>query len=305
MDIGVVIVTYNRLEKLKITLDLFEKQTKKPAYIIVVNNNSTDGTSEYLEEWSKITDSYYERKTINLERNLGGSGGFYYGLARAVKEKAEWVWVSDDDAFPEIDALECAYLYLSNNLDKVEDISAICGKVLNFGNIDFYHRRSWIRGAVTTKQILSIQDDYDKGVFEINCFSYVGSIINVNKLNQVGLTEKDFFIWYDDTEHSLRLSKVGKILCVPSITIHHDTGVSNDGLTWKTYYGFRNYVLALKRHFHCNFYPELIILILKAILCPLKGKTLQEPKVRLCGIFDALRNKQGIHSTYKPGWSPK
>lgn len=305
MYIGVVIVTYNRLEKLKITLDLFDKQTRKPTYIIVVNNNSTDGTRDFLEQWSNATNTGYKREIVNLDKNLGGSGGFYHGLVQAEKEHAEWVWVSDDDAFPDKDAIECAYGYLSNNEDKINRISAICGKVLNFGNIDFYHRRSWVRGSFASKQIVSTKDDYDKNEFEINCFSYVGTIINISKMRQAGLTEKDYFIWYDDTEHSMRLSKVGKIICVPSITVYHDTGTTNDGLSWKTYYGCRNYILALKRHFPNIFYTELIILIIKAILCPIKGKKIQESRVRLCGIFDALRNKQGIHSVYKPGWKPE
>ena len=44
MKIGVVLVTYNRLEKLKIALKSYEEQTVLPKYILVVNNNSNDGT---------------------------------------------------------------------------------------------------------------------------------------------------------------------------------------------------------------------------------------------------------------------
>jgi GT2 family glycosyltransferase len=43
MDIGVVLVTFNRLEKLKIALGSYDKQTVKPKYILVVDNKSTDG----------------------------------------------------------------------------------------------------------------------------------------------------------------------------------------------------------------------------------------------------------------------
>ena len=53
MEIGVVLVTFNRLEKLKIALEAYERQTVKPKYILVVDNNSTDGTREYLENWKK------------------------------------------------------------------------------------------------------------------------------------------------------------------------------------------------------------------------------------------------------------
>ena len=50
-NVAVVIATYNRLEKLKIALTHYEKQLLLPKYIIVVDNNSTDGTDIYLSEW--------------------------------------------------------------------------------------------------------------------------------------------------------------------------------------------------------------------------------------------------------------
>ena len=53
MKIAAVIVTYNRLDMLKEVLDAFDNQIKQPDYLIVVNNASTDNTSEFLELWSK------------------------------------------------------------------------------------------------------------------------------------------------------------------------------------------------------------------------------------------------------------
>ena len=53
-DIGCVIVTFNRLEKLKKTLNIYARQSLLPLYLIVVNNASTDGTDKYLEEWKQI-----------------------------------------------------------------------------------------------------------------------------------------------------------------------------------------------------------------------------------------------------------
>ena len=58
MRIGVVLVTFNRLNKLKIALESYNTQTYKPSYILVVNNNSTDGTTEYLEEWKQTNQGY-------------------------------------------------------------------------------------------------------------------------------------------------------------------------------------------------------------------------------------------------------
>lgn len=50
MNICVVIVTYNRLNKLQKALQSYESQTCPPHCIIVVNNNSTDGTHDYLSQ---------------------------------------------------------------------------------------------------------------------------------------------------------------------------------------------------------------------------------------------------------------
>ena len=53
MKIGVVLVTYNRVSMLKKTLELYEKQTKKPDYILVLNNHSTDSTEGLLTSWEE------------------------------------------------------------------------------------------------------------------------------------------------------------------------------------------------------------------------------------------------------------
>ena len=139
--IGVVIVTYNRLEKLKYTLKCFDNQTVVPEYIIVVDNASDDGTAEYLATW-RANESTTKKIVISNDTNLGGSGGFYTGLNRALKESAQWIWVQDDDAFPESDAIEKASIFLDGvNSD---NISAISSQVINNNEIDYDHRISLI-----------------------------------------------------------------------------------------------------------------------------------------------------------------
>lgn len=301
-NIGVVIVTYNRIEKLKKALHAFDVQTKKPTYVLVVNNASTDSTGMFLDSWAREPSSYgryvYENKT-----NEGGSGGFYRGLKEAVKKKADWIWVSDDDAFPEKDALENANNYLKEH--KNVNISAICAEVINNGKIDILHRRNEIKRGfrVVEKHIPEIE--YKKDSFEINCFSYVGTIISKKKLKKVGLTVKGYFICYDDSEHSLRLSEVGKILCVPSIKVHHDVKEDNSSLTWKTYYYYRNNINMIKRHFPSYCYKLLAFEFLTAsIIKWFSKKERVKTKLFQCAVNDGVNNKLGMHPVYRPGWKP-
>ena len=144
-DIGVIIVTYNRLDKLKTTLDKFDKQTLKPKYVMVVDNAITDMTGEYLSQWYN-DDKDYEKYIVTNATNEGGSGGFYAGLKNAMQKKADWIWVSDDDAFPDENALYEANKFLKK-CHNVDNISAICGAVINNGKIDVLHRKNLIKSG--------------------------------------------------------------------------------------------------------------------------------------------------------------
>lgn len=303
MAIGVIVVTFNRLKMLKVALKSFEEQTCKPGYIVVVDNASTDKTPEYLDAWKK-DQCDYKKYVINTKKNLGGSGGFYAGLEFAQKLNCDWIWVSDDDAFPESDALENAHNYLINS--DTSKISAICGEVLNQGKIDTAHRRNYEEHGLNVVATNIPVDYYSKKEFEVSSFSYVGAIINKEKLKEVGLTQRDYFIWYDDTEHSLRLHKVGKIICVPSVKVHHDVGKRSADLSWKDYYGFRNKADMYRRHFSkkCYYYYCYSNLI-RAAINNLLGRHKEYNSVVRKAIHDAMRNKSGVDTLYKPGWKPE
>ena len=88
-NIGVVIVTFNRLEKLKKTLTCFKEQDLSPKYVLVVNNNSSDGTKEFLETWKKDDNCQFKKMVIHEKENLGGSGGFHVGLEKAKEMDAD------------------------------------------------------------------------------------------------------------------------------------------------------------------------------------------------------------------------
>ena len=61
MDIGVVIVTFNRVEKLKTALLAFDMQSIPPAYVVVVDNASSDETPVYLSKWENDKKKYMKR----------------------------------------------------------------------------------------------------------------------------------------------------------------------------------------------------------------------------------------------------
>lgn len=302
MKIGAVVVTYNRYRDLVRALKTFEEQTSLPQYVIVVDNHSSDETYDYLEEWKK-RNTGFKRIVIHMEENIGGSGGFYMGLKKSLELDADWVWVSDDDAFLETDALAQAEQYLDVHEKEALNISAICGVVINEGKIDLSHRKRYFTKGVKVIGECVPLEEYDKLSFELNAFSYVGTIISKKKMQQVGVTRQDYFIWWDDTEHSLRLSKVGKIVCIPAIKVHHNIPDQPFSLTWKNYYNFRNMSETYRQHMPKRCYCYLYMRNrFKVWLGKVFGWKREEMKILNAACQDVKNGKFGLHSVYRPGW---
>lgn len=301
VSIGAVVVTFNRIEKLKIALESYENQLVKPSYIIVINNASSDGTKEYLKAWSEEK-AEYEKIVVNLLENIGGSGGFYEGQKLALEKEADWVMVADDDAYLANDYIASITKFLENNED--DDYSVVSGAVIQAGTKCNVHR-SLLRSKYSWRVNKFVPSEYySKSAFLFDLTSYVGPVFNISKMKVAGLVNKDYFIWDDDFEHSLRMRKVGKFVCIPSACIYHDDDGAYFGLSWKNYYGTRNRIDLLKKHFKVRFPFLLLVYILRALLCPLQGKSFIEVKMKLIAIKDGLFGNLGTHLIYRPGWKP-
>ena len=93
-----VVVTYNRLDKLKATVArLLESPAHELAALVVVDNASSDGTGAWLAGLQEP-----RLDVLRSAQNLGGAGGFESGMRRAMEAHApDWLVVMDDDGRPE------------------------------------------------------------------------------------------------------------------------------------------------------------------------------------------------------------
>ena len=309
MTVDVVIVTYNRLEKLKKAIASYENQTRTFRNMIVVNNHSTDGTQEFLEAWKKEK-AAFSKYVISTDDNLGGSGGYYLGQKMAMQLAADWIFLADDDAYAYPNMMESFYYY-AEQLDHCL-VSAVCGTVFHAdGTIDYNHRSRYVKSNRRfVYRIPSQPDDYKQKEFEIDYLSYVGSFINGKALSKVGPVDARFFIFWDDSEHSLRLKKFGRIMCVPSIRIIHDDGKTaysreeeKSIITWKDYYLVRNEIVTYKRHFPWAALHQLR----KALGARFKSSYKNDllGTIKWDALKDAWLGRLGKHRLYKPGWPSK
>ncbi|MCB9217968.1 MAG: glycosyltransferase family 2 protein [Ignavibacteriales bacterium] len=200
-----VVVTYNRLELLKECVQALRNQTRKLDEIIVVNNDSIDGTKEWLDEQKDLTKIHQE--------NLGGAGGFHNGMKAAYEKGYDWIWLMDDDCLPEIDALE--NLFTTELKSEVVLNSVVVTKTntqqLNFG-LDDYRNKKLYRTYNEIKK--------EKTIFSANFFN--GSLIHKNVIEKIGFPNPLFFIYGDEYEYYLRIkSNSFPILTVVSSIVKH------------------------------------------------------------------------------------
>lgn len=307
MNIDIVVVTYNRLEKLKHALECYDSQTELFRNLIVVNNSSTDNTAEFLDKWQNKP-TVYHKVVINTKENLGGSGGFYVGQKYALDHNADWVFLADDDAYADKDMIKNFYAFCSRH--NVNQLSVIASEVLNMnGEIALNHRcRYNIYRFHYFSISSSLVEDYMKEYFAFDIVSYVGPFINCQALKKVGLVLPEYFIYFDDSEHSIRLAKYGKLVCVPSIKITHDGGVTNEHkddnliVSWRDYYLVRNKENMLIRHFpFVGIYQYFRFLFFVYLPHPCNFLN----KLNYRALNDAVFNKLGKNAKYSPGWSMK
>ena len=100
-SVAAVVVTYNRLPLLRQCLAALAAQTAQDLTIFLVDNASTDGTAESVAEMA-LPNLVYR----NTGKNLGGAGGFAYGVREAALAGYDALWLMDDDTLPTPTALE-------------------------------------------------------------------------------------------------------------------------------------------------------------------------------------------------------
>ncbi|MCH5216266.1 MAG: glycosyltransferase family 2 protein [Muribaculaceae bacterium] len=243
MNIYCIVVTYNRLALLKENIEALKSQSYPLDKIIIVNNHSDDGTAEFLDQYS--SDS--QIKAYNLQENIGGAGGYNFGIKKAILDGADWVWVMDDDSIPDCYALEA----LVDNIDNNTDIGFLCSKVV------------WTDGKIHKMNIPKFPKPVHNNIESIDtttpisAATFVSTIINAKAVYRVGLPIKEFFIWHDDIEYTERIISAGfrGVYCPSSIVVHktaenyspsiEDAPVS---VAWKFYYQARNITVTKKLH---------------------------------------------------------
>lgn len=236
--VAAVVVTYNRAAKLARVLDALEAQTRVPDRIYVVDNASTDDTQALMQARQSETVHH-----LRLAKNVGGAGGFNTGVKAAYADGFGQIWISDDDAYPEPDALD-------RLIDALARFERGTGHAPPFA----CSAVRWTDGSWCEMNTPATVWDWprfysdDMRYFLVRSCSFVSVLIPRWAVRAHGFPIRDYFIWYDDAEYTQRLAKSYPGIFVPDSLVIHDVAVNQgvnygmitDDTLWKFRHGARN-----------------------------------------------------------------
>ena len=206
--VAIVVVTYNRRNLLKECIEALLEQDYQSREIILIDNASTDGTKEYIRDNFFGTVNYF-----NTGENLGGAGGFNYGMKRALEKGCDYLWLMDDDCVVNKSSLSC----LLEEAEKLNnDFGFLSSRVL------------WTDGSLCNMNIQ--KKSYSEKVSAENTdktkiimATFVSFFVKSDIVREVGLPISDFFIWADDLEYSRRISRRYSCYFVYNSVVCHKT----------------------------------------------------------------------------------
>lgn len=238
--VAAVVVTYNRRALLARCVECLLRQSAPDMDIWVIDNASTDGTGDMLAPMVRDGRVHY----ANTGGNLGGAGGFEFGLRLAAERDYEYAWIMDDDAMPEPGALEA----LLRAAKELGDFGFLSGKTL------------WTDGSICRMNVqrdlkLGNITDFTPRLIPCGAATFVSLLVPVSVVREVGLPIGEFFIWADDLEYTRRISR--KYPCwvvTDSVTVHccetnNGGNIATDapGRIQRYRYAYRNEVVLYRR----------------------------------------------------------
>lgn len=245
--ISIVILNWNGMEQLYPCIQSVKRQTYPNIEIILVDNDSTDGSAQYVKT------IFPDLRLITNRKNLGYGGGNNRGIEEA---KGEYIFVLNNDTEVEKDCVQ----WLWRCIESDGRIGMATPKIL------LYDRKETIDAAGLTiypdglsigRGHLEPQAKYSQRE-EVFSGSGCASLFRREMLDDIGLFDQDFFAYAEDTDLGWRARLAGwKAYYVPeAIVYHHHSKKFGTYSVLKAYLVERNRIWVAWK----NFPPSILCL---------------------------------------------
>lgn len=227
-DVSVVIVSYNTREVVEQTLQsLLSSKQQSRVEVIVVDNNSADGTAEMVR--NKFPGVVLAANRVNL----GHSGGCNQGMRLA---RGRRLFCLNSDTLMRSGALDT----LAQYLDEHPNVGAVSPKVLNLdgtvqGSIKNFPTpaaalfgryslltRMFPKNRWSRRYLVYLGQDFGRA-FRCDSVSACAVMLSRTALQESGSFDERFFLYWNDVDLCKAIWDAGfEVHCVPDAVIVHD-----------------------------------------------------------------------------------
>lgn len=248
-DISIIIVNYNVKDHLDNCLASIYKSNKDKynIEIFVVDNNSIDGSSQFIKS------KYPQVKYYEIDRNLGFSKANNIAIKQA---SGKYILLLNPDTILEEGTFENLVSFCEKNIN----VGAISSKLIQAdGKLDLACKRSFPTFSVALPRIIGLSKLFPKSkIFGKYNLTYLdenkthevdaicGAFMFIPKivLDKTGFLDEDYFMYGEDLDLCYRIKKNGfKIFYFPEVKTIHLKGESTkkSGLAYvNNFYGAMN-----------------------------------------------------------------
>ena len=292
-----VILNTNRRQDTLDCLASLAHSTYQPHTALVVDNASTDGSVEAIRA------AFPETQFVALAENRGYAGNNNVGLEWAVKHGADWVLILNEDTVLDPEALaRLVEVGLSD-----AHIGIVGPMVYHFDEPDVIQTAGGVLGPHWFAGLMGY-NERDRGQYHdprpVEWISGCAMLARRALIEQVGLFDERFFIYWEEIDWCLRARKAGwQLMQVPQAKLWHKGVRRNYTPTPSvTYYTTRNRFLLLAKN-HASLSTWLVSVA--STLRTLSSWTIR-PKWRemrphrdamLQGLWDFARRRWGVRAS--------
>ncbi len=247
--VSIIIVAYNNKKVLSRCLDsILANKNKENIEIIVIDNNSKDGTKYLFEK-----DRYNKIKYIVNSENIGFGRANNQGAAIA---KNSYLWFLNSDTYIEDDFLNKFKLLISN----YNNLIVFSPLVYNFRKeleSRFYGVFPSLINTFLAK-FFPKKKDLNKNLkfFNVDWVSGASMIVRKEAFISAGGFDRRFFMYFEDIDLCWRLKDLDyKTFIVSDLSVYHQKGASldkNPKLRKKYYYNSQD--VFFKKHYNIIIY---------------------------------------------------
>ncbi len=272
--ITIVIVTYNARQYLPECLSSVYHQNypKNLVKIVVIDNDSSDNTIEYLKS------NYPEIKVIANRHNAGFAKANNQGWFLAEKNGSDCLALLNQDTIVEPNWL----LRMSKILEHDEKVAIVQPKLLLYPEKDLinsFGNSIHFLGFAFCNKYREKNNQSITTPFELPYASGAACLIRMSALEKIGLFNSDLFMYHEDVDLGWRARLAGyKVMLDPLAVVWHKYNYSK--AKYKFYYMDRNRFIVMFANYRLAtvivFLPVLVVMELGIFLFSIKNGWFKE-----------------------------